>query len=326
MPLPGQSPEQSSVTGALRVLLADLIDYAGLFPPAGLDMKTAVENYARYRRGEHAWTLGRFVLLAARLSEFEKCMPAGEDQPWRLSVLVGPKLDDDIAALEAFGPRCELAVIDCVETKVASAEDVSRAHARIGTATLTYYEVPLSPELPSVLGAIKSVGGRAKIRTGGLTANAFPSTEAVANFLVECAKRDLAFKATAGLHHPVRCVKPFTYAADSPSGAMHGFLNVAMAAAAAWASGKTIMCDDEYRLRGHPMVRPFPVRFNCNDARIQSVLQRVSPPFQFQEGGCDEPLELPITVLRQTRQNFFISFGSCSFEEPVADLRELNLL
>jgi len=223
-----------------KALFSGLIDYAGLFPPAALDMRTAVANYARYRREEDAWMLGRFVLPAARLSEFEQALPAGDDhvngsdQPWRLSVLVGPKLEDDMRALEEFAPRCDKhAVIDCVETKVASAEDVKAAHARIGAATMTYYETPLSPELPKLLDAIKDVGGRAKIRTGGLTADAFPSSEAVANFLMECAQRDLAFKATAGLHHPMRCVKPFTYAEDSPSGAMHGFLNVALAASAA---------------------------------------------------------------------------------------------
>ena len=36
---------------AIRALLTESIDYAGLFPPAGLDMASAVENYARYRAG-----------------------------------------------------------------------------------------------------------------------------------------------------------------------------------------------------------------------------------------------------------------------------------
>ena len=56
----------------LRILLRGLIDYAGLFPPASLDMADAVRNYAAYREGEHAWALGRFVVPAARLEEFER--------------------------------------------------------------------------------------------------------------------------------------------------------------------------------------------------------------------------------------------------------------
>src|SRR5690242_147251 len=193
-----QTEPATHVAEPLRVLLADLIDYAGLFPPAALDMKTAVANYARYRREEHAWMLGRFVLPAARLSEFEQHVPTGETQPWRLSVLVGPKPEEDMRALEAFAPRCDQhAVVDCVETKVTSPEDVHAAHKRIGSGTMTYYEVALSNQRNAVLDAIKSVGGRAKVRTGGLSADAFPSTEAIASFLVACAERDLAFKATA---------------------------------------------------------------------------------------------------------------------------------
>jgi hypothetical protein len=294
-----------TVATSLRVLLTDLIDYAGLFPPAALDMKTAVENYARYRQSECSWMLGRFVLPAARLDELERLLPTGADQPWCLSVLAGPKLDGDIAALEAFGPRCDQhAVIDCVETKVASADDVHNAHKRIGTATMTYYEVPLNADVPDVLDAIKSVGGRAKIRTGGLTAEAFPSTEAVANCLIECAKRKLAFKATAGLHHPVRCVKPFTYEPNSASGVMHGFLNVAMAAAAVLAWHKA------HESSGNML----------QDAINTLEKSTFDPEADF---GLPQPAS---SLLEETRRDFFISFGSCSFEEPIADLRSLDLL
>jgi hypothetical protein len=299
---------QSRVAKSLRVLLADLIDYAGLFPPAALDMKTAVANYARYLRGEYAWMLGRFVLPAGRLSEFEQALPGGEDQPWRLSVLVGPKLEEDMRALEGFAPRCDHhAVIDCVETRVASVADVKAAHARIGSATMTYYETALTPELPSLLDAIKEVGGRAKIRTGGLTAEAFPYADAVANFLIECAMRELAFKATAGLHHPLRCVKPFTYAADSPSGMMHGFLNVFLAAASVYAWRK--------RLIATTNITP----------HVVDVLE-VMTPSRFTDEWVGEPVQVSASIVEEMRHQFAISFGSCSFEEPVADLRTLNLL
>jgi hypothetical protein len=308
MSMPGQSTERRPVSAALRVLLTELIDYAGLFPPAALDMKTAVENYARYRHGDCAWMLGRFVLPASRLAEFEKHLPDREDEPWRLSVLVGPKLEDDMTSLEAFGARCEKpAVIDCVETKVTSGDDVKEAHARIGTATMTYYEAPLTSELPRVLDEIKSVGGRAKIRTGGLTAEAFPAKEAITNFLIECANRELAFKATAGLHHPLRCIKPFTYEANSPSGVMHGFLNVFLAAASvyAWHKGRVATTN----------IAP----------HAQYILEMMTPP-RFADSRVGEPVHVSASLLREVRRDFAISFGSCSFEEPVADLRAFNLL
>ncbi len=56
----------------MRALLDGLIDYAGLFPPAALGMEDAVASYATYRRGPFAWMLGRFIVPAARLGEFEQ--------------------------------------------------------------------------------------------------------------------------------------------------------------------------------------------------------------------------------------------------------------
>src|SRR6266568_7065121 len=82
----------------LRSFLSGIIDYAGLFPPAGLDMQTAVNNYAEYRAGEDRELLGRFVVPASRLAEFADAsrgfLERGDGSvPWCLSVLV----DGDIA-------------------------------------------------------------------------------------------------------------------------------------------------------------------------------------------------------------------------------------
>lgn len=288
---------------SLRVLLRDLIDYAGLFPPAGLDMHTAVANFAHYRRGGYAWMLGRLVLPASRLGEFEEAMPHGELSSWPLSVLVGPKLDEDIAALDAFAPRCgKFAFIDCVETKVALPTDVEKTHRLIGSATTTYYETPLTPDLPELLDAIKAVNGRAKIRTGGVTPDAFPPSGLVAKFLMECADRKLPFKATAGLHHPVRCVKPLTYQPNAPVGTMYGFLNMFVAA---------MIADD------------------TTTRELTAALEEDDPAaFRFEDEimrwrDCCLPLE---DLIAPIRRNFAISFGSCSFDEPIAELKALNLL
>ena len=78
----------SSSMSPLRLLLDHSIDYAGLFPPAALAMRPALENYARYRSGPDAWALGRFVVPAGRLDEFEAaspaCCPRASEEPWRL--------------------------------------------------------------------------------------------------------------------------------------------------------------------------------------------------------------------------------------------------
>ena len=50
-------PAGVNMHASLRILMEGLIDYAGLFPPASLDMPTAVRNYAAYRKspvnGDH---------------------------------------------------------------------------------------------------------------------------------------------------------------------------------------------------------------------------------------------------------------------------------
>ena len=96
-----------SMTRSLSILLADIIDYAGLFPPSGLEMSAAVNNYARYVEGEHAWMLGRFIIPATRLTEFhqaaEEVLPRDATTgPWRLSALIGSDIDGEIKSVLRF--------------------------------------------------------------------------------------------------------------------------------------------------------------------------------------------------------------------------------
>src|SRR3982074_1837462 len=91
-----QTVRNSDAVGTAGALLRDLIDYAGLFPPASLAMATSVANYDLYLRSEWSWILGRFIVPVARLAEFEEAR-AGLPTPtsgtglttWRLSVLLG---------------------------------------------------------------------------------------------------------------------------------------------------------------------------------------------------------------------------------------------
>ena len=81
------------------------------------------------------------------------------------------------------------------------------------------------------LAAVRRLGGRAKVRTGGVTRDAFPTTSDLIRFLRRCVRAGLPFKATAGLHHPLRAEYRLTYAPDSPAGVMFGFLNLFLATA-----------------------------------------------------------------------------------------------
>ena len=88
-------------------LAAGLVDYAGLFPPASLDMATAVRNYAAYRAASQRRMLGRFIVPVSRLPEFAAAaaglLPTGRsDSPWRLAALGGTNLTNDLQ--EIAGP------------------------------------------------------------------------------------------------------------------------------------------------------------------------------------------------------------------------------
>jgi len=251
------------VPGALRALLTNVIDYAGLYPPASLPLPIVEELYRGFRASPECWILNRLVLPAARLPE------ARLDRDSRVTLLV----DGDPGMLP---PQ-----VQTLETK------------RLAEFPLpTYYEVPLE----------QITGGFAKVRTGGLTPGAIPSAAEMAGFLFEAAARGMPFKATAGLHHPIRSVRALTYDLESPRAPMHGFLNVFAAAAFAW-NGMD---------RGH----------------MEELLEeRRAEELEF----TDEALIwndhfVTTEQIEEARREFAHSFGSCSFEEPVTELRDLGLL
>jgi hypothetical protein len=239
---------------SLRALLENLIDYAGLFPPAALSMQDAVRNYARYREGDDAWILGKFVVPQARVNEVPKEFP--------------------------------LSILGVDEVKATTEEELAEFPAGV------FVEIA---DL-SLLDSIRRRGLRAKIRTGGITPDAFPAVGNIAEFLRACKARGVAFKATAGLHHPLRCVKALTYEPNAPTGTMHGFLNVFLAAA----------------LIDH----------------AEAILAETDPAaFAFEDGQASWRGHAVTTgELRAMRRDFATSFGSCSFEEPVNDLRSLGWL
>ena len=81
----------------------------------------------------------------------------------------------------------------------------------------TYFEIPLG-RLRECIAAIADCGRRAKIRTGGETADKFPAPESVIEFIRLCAAANVPFKATAGLHHPLRSIHRLTYRTRKPVG------------------------------------------------------------------------------------------------------------
>jgi hypothetical protein len=228
-----------------------------MFPPASFNRDVAIANYRRYRDGEHAWALGRFVIAQVQFS--------GAPPYINYAVLTGA---------------------DCKEASAIETKQVMRGPVD------TYCEVPIDQ-----LDAVKQVNSFAKLRTGGVTPDAIPSIDTVAAYITACAERRLPFKATAGLHHPIRGEYPLTYEAGAPVATMHGFVNLFVASAFAWA--------------GY--------------GGFRRILAETDPAaFRFDHCAHWRGLSLSTDQIVQARTHFAHSFGSCSFEEPIAELQQLG--
>jgi hypothetical protein len=303
--LPG-TLKQTAVnqTSSIRILLTHLIDYAGLFPPAGLNMQKAVTNYDAYLGSEYSWMLGRFIVTAARLNEFSEALAQlpTTSKPWPLSALLGRDPTADLARIAAFNMNQRHAAIGSVEVKAETSDDVKRLADIIPREFATYFEIPLSGCESACIAAIGDCRRSAKIRTGGETADKFPDPSRVVEFMKFCAEAKVPFKATAGLHHPLRSIHRMTYQPDSASALMHGFLNVFLAAAF---------------LRGG---------MNPQSA-IDLLEERAPETIRFDSDGVTwREHRLSASEIAAARQGFSVSFGSCSFQEPVDDLQSFGLL
>jgi hypothetical protein len=305
------------VTDSLRALLAHAIDYAGLFPPANLALEPALRNYALYVREPDAWMLGPFILPLAEfdaagrnISQFDK------ERPLRISAL-GPRTDDAstfeqslsaaMDAIASFRSNCGgAASIEQFEMplpKDVSADVIETIRSSIvGSGLNVFWEAPavLAGRVIELIAASNRAHSETKLgfklRTGGVTAEAFPSSDQIAGVLTTAGNQQVPIKFTAGLHHPVRLFH------ESVQTKMHGFLNVLGAGVLAlehsWKESDIIrMLEDENA-----------DSFSFTDER-----------FAWREW------EISTERIRAHRE-LVTSLGSCSFDEPREDLRALNLL
>jgi hypothetical protein len=296
---------------ALQTLVSELVDYAGLFPPASLGMADAVLAYATYRQSADAWMLGRFVLPVPRLTEWHDAvrhLPVAARAAWdgaRLSGVLGGAFAAEAGQIEAFNAAAPFGtVLDVVEGRTPTADDVLALCAAMPDGVTVYCEVPHREDPTPQVQAVRDAGARAKIRTGGITPDAFPSPDEIVRFLRACVTLAVPAKATAGLHHPLRGEFRLTYAPDSVRGEMYGYLNVFLAAAA--------------------------LRHGADDATARRVLLTTSPnALQISDAQIvitpadGAPVTLPLHALTELRANGLVAFGSCSFREPVDELAAL---
>ena len=296
---------------AISALLDGLVDYAGLFPPASEDMRPALESYASYLESPERRALGRFVVPLRRLKELEDAgdglFPRRRDsEPWRLSVLVADDVHTAGEEMLKFnrhhssGSRAGHLVIEVAELKASTQTEIESQRDELPASFTSYFEIPSSGDVSILVKSLGQSGSRAKIRTGGVTPEAFPPAEEIIGFISTCRRERVPFKATAGLHHPIRGTYRLTYEPDGPTGKMYGFLNVFMAATLVYA--------------GEP------------DDVALAVLQEEDPlAFSFSDDAIIwRDKRIDTDQIQTARADFAISFGSCSFREPVDGIESLS--
>jgi len=240
-------------------VLERLIDHAALFPPASMSLHDALDEDRQARESPYGWIVDRFVVPAAKLAELPAERPA-------LSVVLSNL--DDVALLDG---ALDVEAVELVlpSARPLSADLVAAYSALRPLDVETYFELVFDDgwrdDVPAAIGAVAAIGGRVKLRCGGAFV---PSIEQIGLVVACCRDAGVPFKATAGLHHPMR------------RGEEHGFLNLLAAATA-------------------PL------------DRIEEVLAE-------EDGSALE--------LEEASRKVFVSFGSCSWREPVEGLQELGML
>jgi hypothetical protein len=296
---------------ALTALLDGLVDYAGLFPPASEGMRLALERYSSYLESADGRALGRFIVPLRRLKELEDAgeslFPQGPgSEPWRLSALVADDVHSAGEEMLKFNRRHSSGspaghvVVEVAELKASTPAEIESQHDELPRSFISYFEIPTTGDVSPLVKALARSGSRAKIRTGGVTPEAFPPAEEIIGFISTCRRERVPFKATAGLHHPIRGAYKLTYEPDGPTGKMYGFLNAFMAATLAYAGES-----DDTALAA--LQEEDPLAFSFSDDAIVWRDRRID---------ADQ--------IQAARANFAISFGSCSFREPVDEIEILS--
>jgi hypothetical protein len=319
---------------SLRVFGKNLIDYAGLFPPASLNLAQAFNNFIMYLDGNYKWMLSRFIIPAKKLGELAELMNRVKYSdnlilPFSVLGSGGDTFDEFAYNFESdlkyiiefqnkFGKRV---TTDVYETRLpgilveeGSPKDLSGLMSivsgtfekTLGRKVNVFYEAVLKDDFNimavKTAEAISLYNGKSssagfKLRTGGTAAGAFPTPEEIAFAIFSCIEYNIPMKCTAGLHHPIR------HYDESVQTNMHGFLNVFGAGILAYSCG-------------------------LDEAETIDILNEEDPyTFHFSEDGIEfKDYEVTIDEIKEAREKFMVSYGSCSFDDPVDDLKTMELL
>ena len=289
----------AAVTG-----LGGLVDYAGLYPPANLSLEVVVRNFARFRSGPVDWMLGRLIVPSDRLVEANALATASgatPDRRWPVSVLVGgveaiPSAQPKVA--EALQRHDSVLAVEGIESVAGTSGEIAAIAAAYPDTVERFIEIPAGADQDELIAVLAGASCAAKIRTGGVTPDRFPTAGVVARFMAAALAASVPIKATAGLHHAIRGTYPLTYAPASASSVMHGFANLVFAAALMTAGRIDVELAEALLDEDRPEVFKF-------GGRAGSWLNAVVTYGEFADG----------------RKRLLRSVGSCSFDEPVEDVK-----
>tara|TARA_B100001250_G_scaffold266372_1_gene229753 strand:+ start:474 stop:1481 length:1008 start_codon:yes stop_codon:yes gene_type:complete len=330
---------------SLQKFMNGLIDYAGLFPPAKLPLDEAINEYISHFSGQEKWMLGRFIIPISQLNELDEFIPKFDGiGTLKLSVLGAQSTSDkefleqtknEIAIINGYREKHKGKVtIEVIETKLPSQSPSKEVMTKIvkllDTNNLEHYHE--FPELPYVginyattedegdwdekitttiemISKLKSAG--IKLRCGGIVKDAFPSVEQVAAMIQNCSICQVPLKFTAGLHHPLR------HHSSEYDTEMHGFINIFSATVFASTFPKPNNEQEKFRM--------FILLSHMIDCQNESDFEFYDEKMIWKVGDDrDSRFEISKETIEQSRENTAISFGSCSFQEPMDDLIQLG--
>ena len=314
---------------SLKIFTEKLIDYAGLFPPASLSLAQAFHNYIFYIQGEYKWMLNKFIIPAKKLGELSELiseMRINNQIPFSVLGTSGETISDfnknlsndikniiefknkngELVNVDVFEVRPPKEVLeeenndDMLDLMIGVSTELEKA---IGKSIPIFYEAALADDYESIIirvaETIASLDNNCgfKLRTGGTDALAFPKPEQIAFAIMTCCEFNVPMKCTAGLHHPIRHFN------ESVSAYMHGFFNVFGGGILAYTN-------------------------NLDEMELLDILNDEDPyEFVFKEDGFEwNEIQVSNSQIKEVREKFMISYGSCSFDEPIEDLITMEML
>lgn len=290
---------------AIYEFMYGIIDYAGLFPPAELSLNEALISYDKYLHSSDSWMLSKFIIPARLINSVppelnEKILNVNgsysviiSDTEADFENIIRFKNSGNKICITALEVKPEVN-LNSLFDKIQFIKNEINKEIEIFIESNSNPDNSLTEEIQRLRN--KKINAGYKLRTGGVTPDSFPTPEIAASVIKSCAENKIPFKATAGLHNP------FTHFNSTVNTKMYGFINI-------FAAGM------------------FAVKYSLNENELVNIITDENPEnFFFGDKLTRADNELSSEEIHNFRRDYFISFGSCSFDEPREDLRKLKLL